>query len=75
MYIYIDGIESVAFSPDSQYLATASRDEKVNLIDIKSKTIYHKFANIHTGNIYIYIYYEVNNPALISLNLYLLNLI
>ncbi len=57
----------MAFSPDSQYLATGSIDEKVNLIFIKSKTVCHKFANIHTGNIYIY--YEVDNPALIWLNL------
>ncbi len=55
--IYIDVVRSVALSNDGKYLATGSRDNMVNLINIQSKMIYHKFDNLHTGNnIYIYIY-------------------
>ncbi len=38
----------MAFS--DKYLATGSWDYTVNLIEIQSKTIYHKFDNIHSGN-------------------------
>ncbi len=38
----------MAFS--DKYLATGSWDNTVNLIDIQSKTIYHKFDNIHKSN-------------------------
>ncbi len=38
----------MAFS--DKYLATGSSDNTVNLIDIQSKTIYHKFDNIHESN-------------------------
>lgn len=40
----------MAFSPNGKYLATGSADKTVNLIDIQSKTIYHKFNNLHEGN-------------------------
>ena len=42
----------MAFSGDGKYLATGSRDKTVNLIDLQSKTIYHRFDNIHSGNNY-----------------------
>ncbi len=57
--IYLDVITCVGFS--DKYLATGSWDKTVNLIDIQSKTIYHKFEKIHNGNIYIYIYNDVNS--------------
>ncbi len=49
-YTYIDPVYSVVFSPNGKYLATGSDDKTVNLLDIESKTIYHKFDNIHSGN-------------------------
>ncbi len=48
----IDWIRSVAFSGDGKYLATGSSDKTVNLIDLQSKTIYHRFVNIHSSNNY-----------------------
>ena len=48
----------MAFSGDGKFLATGSNDKAVNLIDLQSKKIYHKFDNIHTGNnMCIYIFY------------------
>ena len=40
----------MAFSPNGKYLATGSLDNTVNLIEIESKTIYHKFDKIHDSN-------------------------
>ncbi len=40
----------MAFSLNGKYLATGSYDETVNLLEIESKTIYHKFDKIHSGN-------------------------
>ncbi len=37
----------MAFSPNGKYLATGSSDRTVNLLEIESKTIYHKFDKIH----------------------------
>ncbi len=48
----------MAFSPNGKYLATGSWDKTLNLLDIESKTIYHKFNKIHSvnnNNIYIYV--------------------
>ena len=42
----------MAFSGDGKYLATGSYDKTVNLIDLKTKKIYHKFNNIHYCNNY-----------------------
>ena len=41
---------SVVFSPNGKYLATGSWDKTVNLLEIESKTIYHKFDKIHYSN-------------------------
>ncbi len=43
----------MAFSCDGKYLATGSGDKTVNLIDLQSKEIYHKFDNTHSSNIII----------------------
>ena len=40
----------MAFSADGKYMATGSDDKTVNLIDIQSKKIYHKFDDIHSSN-------------------------
>lgn len=42
------------FSPNNIYLATGSVDLIINLVEISSKKIYHKFDKIHKG-IYIYL--------------------
>ena len=49
-YVYLDVVNSVAFSSDGKYLATGSEDYTVNFIEVESKTIMHKFENIHSGN-------------------------
>lgn len=46
-YIYIGAVYCIAFSDDGKYMATASHDETVNLIDIISGIILHKFDKIH----------------------------
>jgi WD40 repeat protein len=50
----------VAFSGDGKYLATGSWDKTVNLIDLHSKTIYHRFDNIHSRNHYIINVYYIS---------------
>ncbi len=40
----------MAFSPNGKYLVTGSADKTVNLIEIESKKIFHKFDEIHSGN-------------------------
>ncbi len=47
----------MALSPNGKYLATGSRyynsdikDYTVNLIEVESKRIVHKFDNIHSSN-------------------------
>ncbi len=50
MNVLIEGISSLAFSSNGKYLATGSWDNNINIIDLKSKTIYHKFDNIHSSN-------------------------
>ena len=48
----------MALSPDGKYLVTGSggpsfddkKDYTVNLIEVESRTILHKFDNIHSGN-------------------------
>ena len=47
-------ITTLQISPDNRYLATGSRDYTVNLIDIHTLIIKHKFANIHSGDNKIY---------------------
>ncbi len=40
----------MAFSPNGKYVATGSFSKTMNLLEIESKTIYHKFDNIHDSN-------------------------
>lgn len=49
MYIYLDGVNSVAFSPSGKYLATGSL-MVVNLIEMESRTIFHKYDKKNSGN-------------------------
>lgn len=49
LIFYVASIRSMAFSVDSNYLATGSGDHTVKLIDLQSKTICHHFKNIHRG--------------------------
>ena len=49
LYTYIEYVTSVAFSPNGIYLATASGDITVNLLDIKSRIIGKTIDNIHEG--------------------------
>ncbi len=49
MYIYVDMVPCVAFS--EKYLATASYDETVNLINFHTGENVHIFKKIHSGNI------------------------
>ena len=50
IYFYLDGILSVASSPDGKYLATSSYDKSVNLINVEERRVIHRFDSIHTGN-------------------------
>ncbi len=50
IYIYIDAVRTVKFSPNSEYLATGSSDTTINLIDVNTRQLIHKFEGIHTGN-------------------------
>lgn len=50
----------MAFSGDGKCLATGSRDNAVILIELKSKTIYHRFDNIHSGTNYTIYNYLLN---------------
>ena len=37
IYIYIDWVKTVKFSPNSEYLATGSSDKTINLIDVNTR--------------------------------------
>ena len=49
LLIYLGWICSLAFSGDGRYLASGSY-KTIHLIDLQSKTIYHRFYNIHESN-------------------------
>ena len=40
---FLDSVCSIALSNDGKYLATASKDKTVNLIDLNSKELVYKF--------------------------------
>jgi WD40 repeat protein len=54
--VLLDGVMSVAFSLDSQYLVTGSCDTTIKLIDVQNLKVIHTFLEVHSSNIYMYIF-------------------
>jgi hypothetical protein len=48
----VDWVYSIVFSEDNKYLVIGLDNYTVNMLDIKTNTIYHTFHNIHSSNKY-----------------------
>lgn len=49
LYFCVDWIEVIAFSPDGQTLATASRDKSIRFISLKERAVVELMEGIHEG--------------------------
>lgn len=53
-YSYLDGINSVAISPDNRYIISGSSDNTIKMFELEIDPVYHHFQESHRRILFIF---------------------